>query len=89
MMAYFQAPPPTPEHIMAETAKWVAAVYVAKITVTVDHPNGDTETIIIDRLPQRRRFDFCTDPANCKRCMAPGWDKHKYAHAGIPLEENQ
>lgn len=72
---------------MTETAKWVAAVYVARITVTVEHPNGDIETVVVDRLPQPRpQRTEAADAARYRWLRKQHWSDGVMAVAVNPKE---
>ena len=47
------APPPSAAEIMETTAKWVARLYGAKVTVTVESSEGETHATF-DHWPQRQ-----------------------------------
>ena len=49
-MATFYEAPPTPETVLSATAFAFASWFKARITVTVEMPNGDTSTMTFDRL---------------------------------------
>jgi len=81
-MVTVYVPPPSAEEVMDMMARWVARLYGVKVTVKVEGPTGESNTMI-DGRPQPVTADICTDPDNCKRCKAPPWDKHKHEHAGL------
>lgn len=49
MMTLLYIPPPTPEQILRDMAKLVAAINKAKVTVTIEVSSSETSTSSYDR----------------------------------------
>lgn len=54
-MATIYIPPPTPEEMLHKYASWIARLFGIKVTVTIDHDNGDTSTCVCDSRQRAAR----------------------------------